>query len=286
MTVLQLVINGVLLGGAYLLLALGLNLIFGVLRIVNFAHGGMLVFAGLFVYWLSQSAHVAAVLAVVIAVVSVAVLGAITYLVALSRIKVEGYDAELLSLLLTYGVSLVLTNASTKAFTANYVSMPSLQGAWNIGSIRFGQAATVAAAVGFACGLALMYWLRGTRNGKQVLATAHSQIGAEVCGINARATKLAAFTVGATLAGLAGALLIFQQAIAPTADLSYTVLAFVMIAIGGLGSFLGASIGAMAVALLVTFVSFYWSGTASSLAPYALLLAVMLVRAGRSTSLV
>lgn len=281
MTILQLVIDGLLLGGTYLLLALGLNLIFGVLRVVNFAHGGMVVFAGLFAYWLSQSVHVAAWVAVALAVLAVALTGAVTYVIGLSRIRVRGYDGELVSLLVTYGISLVLVNGSTIAFGASYVSMPMLQGSWSLGAIRLGQAETVAAGIAVACSVVLMTWLRRTRSGKQVLATSQSPIGAEICGINAQATRLVAFTVGSALAGLAGSLIVFQQAVAPTADLSYTVLAFVMIAIGGLGSYGGAVIGAIALALLMTFTSFYWSGTASAISPYALLLIVMLVRARR-----
>jgi branched-chain amino acid transport system permease protein len=274
----QLIVNGLLLAGTYLLLAVGLNLIFGVLRVVNFAHGGMVVFAGLFVYWLDQSAGLGGVPAVIVAVLAVATIGFATQTVALSRIRVTGYDAELLSLLATYGVSLVLVNVSALAFGADYVSLPDLQGAWNVGSLHFGKAALIAALIGVACSLAVMYWLTRTSSGKRVIATAQSEAGAEVCGINATVTKRIAFTLGSALAGLAGALTIFQSTIAPTSALNYTVLAFVMIALGGLGNYAGAFIGAITLALITSFTSYYWSGTASSLAPYVLLLIVMLAR--------
>jgi branched-chain amino acid transport system permease protein len=278
MLVLQLIVNGLLLGGTYLLLAVGLNLIFGVLRVVNFAHGGMLVFAGLFVYWLDQSAHVNPVLAVVAAVLAVAVIGFATQVGALARIRVKGYDAELVSLLATYGVSLVLVNVSALAFGADYVSLPDMQGSWNVGSIHFGQAATVSAGIGVICSALVMFWLRRTRSGKRVVATAQSENGAEVCGINAAVTKRVAFTLGSALAGLAGALTIFQTTVAPSAGLGYTVLAFVMIALGGLGNYAGAFVGAVSLALIMSFTSYYWGGTASELAPYVLLLIVMLAR--------
>jgi branched-chain amino acid transport system permease protein len=274
----QLIVNGLLLAGTYLLLAVGLNLIFGVLGVVNFAHGGMVVFAGLFVFWLDQHAGVPPVVAVVAAVVAVAAIGLLTQTGALSRIRVKGYDAELLSLLATYGVSLVLVNVSALAFGADYVSLPDLQGSWSVGSINFGRAATVAAIVGVACSVVVLLWLRRTSSGKRVIATAQSETGAEVCGINATVTKRIAFTVGSALAGLAGALTIFQTTVAPSAGLGYTVLAFVMIALGGLGNYAGAFVGALCLAMLTSFTSYYWSGTASSIAPYALLLIVMLAR--------
>lgn len=276
--VVQLIINGLLLGGTYLLLAVGLNLIFGIMRIVNFAHGGMLVFAGLAVYWLSQSAHINAVLAAAIAVAGVGIIGLVSQVAALSHIKVRGYDAELLSLLATYGISLILVNGSTLMFGANYVSLPLLQGSWKVGAIHFGQSETIAAAIGVVCSLLVMYWLSRTRSGKQVMATAQSQTGAEVCGINAAVAKRVAFALGSALAGLAGALTIFQSAIAPSASLNYTVLAFVMVAIGGLGNYAGAFLGAVALALITTLSAYYLSGYAAAIAPYALLLIVMLAR--------
>jgi len=108
-----------------------------------------------------------------------------------------------------------------------------------------------------------------------------------VCGINATVTKCIAFTLGSALAGLAGALTIFQTTVAPSAGLGYTVIAFVMIALGGLGNYAGAFVGAICLALIASFTSYYWSGTAASIAPYALLLIVMLVRTRtRSASLV
>ena len=82
-----------------------------------------------------------------------------------------------------------------------------------------------------------------------------SEAGAEVCGINATVTKRIAFTLGSALAGLAGALTIFQSTIAPTSALNYTVLAFVMIALGGLGNYGGAFIGALCLALITSFTS-------------------------------
>ncbi|HEU4975073.1 MAG TPA: branched-chain amino acid ABC transporter permease [Baekduia sp.] len=278
MIVVQLFVNALLLAGTYLLLAVGLNLIFGVLRVVNFSHGGMVVFAGLFVYWLVLRQHVSPVLAVALAVVVVAAIGFVTQAAALARIRVTGYDAELLSLLATYGVALVLVNISALSFSADYVSLPELQGSWNIGSIHLGRAAVVAAAVGVISSSAVLFWLARTRSGKRVVATAQSETGAEVCGINAAVTKRVAFTLGSALAGLAGALTIFQSTMAPSAGLGYTVLAFVMIALGGLGNYAGAFLGALCLALLASFTSYYWSGTASAIAPYLLLLLVMLAR--------
>lgn len=282
MTAVQLIVNGILLAGTYLLLAVGLTLIFGVLRIVNFAHGGMVVFAALFVYWLDQTGRINAILAVALAVLAVAAIGLLTESTALARTKATGYHAELLSLLVTYGVSLLLINGGTLAFGANYVSLPALQGSWSAGPIRFAQAETIAAGVGVICSLVVMFWLRYTGSGKRVLATAQSETGAELCGINAGASKRLAFTVGSALAGLAGALTIFQSAVAPTDGLGYTVLAFVMIALGGMGNYVGAFAGALCLAMLSSFTSFYWSGTAAAIAPYGLLLVVMLARSHRT----
>lgn len=274
----QLVITGLLLGGTYLLMAVGLNLIFGVMRVVNFAHGSIMVFSGLLVYWLATSEHLNTLLAVIVASLAMFLAGALIQLFAIERVRAKGYQAELLSLLVTYGVALVFTNVADAKFGSSYVSLPAVQGAWVMGPLIVSKAEVLGGGVGLACSVAALGWLRYTQSGKRVLAASQSREGAQVCGINSAVVGRYAFAVGSALAGLAGALLIFQSAIAPDDSLGFTVIAFVLIAVGGLGNYLGSFVSAAVVGLAVTIAGYLWGGIIASLVPYMLLMAVMLVR--------
>lgn len=279
MTALQLVINGLLTGGTYLLMAMGLSLIFGVMKVVNFAHGAMMVFSGLLVFDLSQAAGLNVVLAVVIGVVSMALLGLLTQWVIIERVRGAGQQGELQSLVVTYGLSLVLVNGAVVLFGSQYMSLPSLQGSWSLGSITLARGTVVGGAVAITASLAVFWWLRMTHYGKLVIATSSNSIGAAACGVNPSAVRRVAFSVGAAMAAAAGGMLILETPLTPQSALDLTVLSFVVIAIGGLGSYRGAVVGAAALGLGESLVGYYLGGVLQSLVPYAFLLLVLLVRA-------
>lgn len=284
MVLLQLVINGVLLGGLYLLMAQGLNIVFGVMRVVNFAHGIFIVAAGLIVVSLFR-AGINPFVGIPMTFVALGAIGALTQRFLLDRITSTGIEYELTTLLVTFGLGYILANAAQEIWGTIDLSVPYLQGSITIGSLRLASALVVGCALALAFAAGLYWWLNRTRSGQSLRATAQSAAGAEICGIDTRRTKMIAFILGAGSAGVAGSLLVLSQPVAPQNAEQYTILSFVVIALGGLGDYLGAAIGALIMGLAQTLTAYYLSSVYAAAVPPFLLVIVMLLRPGGLLSL-
>ena len=275
---LQLVVNGVLLGGTYLLLAQGLNLVFGVMGVVNLAHGAIITLAGLFTFWFATTTHLNPLLVLPIVFIVMLAAGAGLQRVLIEPIVNSGRKAELLSLMVTFGLAYVLVEGALDIFGSEYVSLPDLQTTWVIGGLAVNEALVVAGLLGAGISGALQVWLQHTASGKTLLATSQNQIGALSCGIDVRRMRAVAFAVGSALAAAAGVLLILVIPLAaPTAD-TLTILAFVIVALGGLGDYQGAALAALLLGLVQSFVGYYLGGNAVYVVPYLLLIIFMIVR--------
>lgn len=278
MVQLQVAINGVLLGGLYLLMAQGLNLIFGVMRIVNFAHGIFIGISGLIVFSLSQHAGLNPFLGLPVTFAIMFVLGLLTQRLLIERVKGTGTQRELVTLLVTFGLSYILINIGQELWGSNAMAVPYLQSAIEIGTLRFTTALVIAFFLAILFSGALFWWLGSTISGKSVRATSQTEIGAASCGINTRRARTIAFALGSALAGPAGTLLILTRPIAPETASDLTIICFVVIALGGLGNYAGAVVGALILGLAQTFSSYHLGPTFGSAAPYVLLVLIMLLR--------
>ena len=275
----QVALNGIFLGAFYLVMAQGLNLIFGVMRIVNFAHGAIIVLGGLTVFGLSVRLHLNPFLGLPIVAVLAFLLGIAFQGLVLERAKGSNrHQQELLTLMVTFGLSYIMINFGQHAWGSEFKSLPYLQEAIAVGQLHF----SIALLVGF--GLAalitglLSVWLSATKMGKSLRATAQSTVGAASCGINPRRIRMIGFGLGSALAAAAGMLLVLTQPIAPQFANGFTVTAFVVVALGGLGNYPGAAVGALLVGLSQTFGGFMLNSTAQNATPYVLLILVMLLR--------
>ncbi len=282
MLALQLLVNGVLLGGLYVLVAQSLNLIFGVMGVVNLAHGAVIALAGLFTYWFTAQTGASPLLAVPIAFVAAALAGAVGQRLLIEPVmRAGGSKSELLSLIVTFGLSYILIELALQLFGADFVSVPYLQSSWTLGSLAFGKALVVAGA--FAAGMsALLYlWLNHTMSGKALLAASQSPTGAICCGIDVARVRVTAFAIGVGLAAAAGALVIVIMPVAPQTAADLNLLAFVIIALGGLGDYVGVAIAAVLLGIAQSVAGYYLGGNAEYVLPYVLLLAVMVALPGR-----
>jgi len=276
MLILQLVVNGLLLAGLYVLMAQSLNLIFGVMRIVNFAQGTMIAVAGLFTVWFATHFGFNPFFALPIVFLAMFSVGAIVERFVLRRIKLRGVQGELMTLLVTFGISYLLINFALKAFGSQFVSLPYLQSSWEVGGIEFAKSLVIAGVLGALLSAALFYWLNRTAAGMAMLATSQSRIGAGTCGINAGRMGTLAFALGSGLAAMAGVLLVLVTPLGPNSGGDLTILCFVVIAIGGLGDYVGAVFGALLLGLSQSVLGFYLGGNVQSLIPYILLILIML----------
>jgi branched-chain amino acid transport system permease protein len=276
--VVQLAVNGLLLGGLYLLMAQGLNLVFGVMRIVNLAHGVLIVVAGLIVYRLNEAYGINPLLAVALVAPAFFVLGALLQRLLIERIKAVGIQGELLSLMLTYGLSYIFISVALHAFGAQYLSLPYLQSSLEIGSVTINESLLVASGVAVLLAGGLYGWLTYTPSGKQIRATSQSRVGAVSCGIDTRRVRMIAFATGSALAAAAGTLLVVVRPVAPQLADDFTVLAFVVIMLGGLGNYLGAAVGAFLLGAAQSFGGYYLGPEVESALPFVAMLLIMLIR--------
>ncbi|MGC8476551.1 MAG: branched-chain amino acid ABC transporter permease [Acetobacteraceae bacterium] len=282
MLALQLLVNGILLGGLYVLIAQSLNLIFGVMGVVNLAHGAVIALAGLFTYWFTATTGASPLLAVPIAFVVAALAGALGQRLLIEPVmRAGGSKSELLSLIVTFGLSYILIELALQLFGADFVSVPYLQSSWTLGPLAFGKALVVAGAFAAAMSALLYIWLNRTVSGKALLAASQSPTGAICCGIDVARVRIIAFAIGVGLAAAAGALVIVIMPVAPQTASDLTLLAFVIIALGGLGDYLGVAVAALLLGVAQSVAGYYLGGNAEYVLPYVLLLAVMVALPGR-----
>ncbi len=275
MLALQLAANGILLGGMYILIAQSLNLIFGVMGIVNFAHGAFIAMAGLFTYWFATRLGLNPLIAVPLVFVVMTAFGAAVQRLLLESLSGIGRRHELLSLIITFGLSYILIEIALQVFGTDYVSLPYLQQTWVVGGVTFNAALTVSGLVGAAISGVLHVWLNWTGAGKALLAAAQSETGAVTCGIDVGRMRMTAFAIASGLAGLAGMLIILVMPIAAQSAGDLTILAFVMIALGGLGNYKGVALAALLLGVAQSVAGYYVGGDVETVLPYALLIVVM-----------
>ena len=245
----QLLLNGLVMGVIYALVAMGLSLIFGVLEIVNFAHGEFYMLASMLAYFLTAQwgfDYWATIL--VVTVVGVAV-GYVLFEGLLLGLRGEAFER---SILLTMGLSMVLQNGAVFLFTTNPHLLESKLSYQNIlvGDFRMPVARLYALGLGFAAFAVLYLILHRTRIGKAMRGVAQNRAAADMVGIDARAVSRLAVAIGIGLTGLAGAALAPVYAVHPLMGFNFVFKAFAIIIIGGLGNISGAAIAAVILGVI------------------------------------
>ena len=245
----QLLLNGLVMGVIYALVAMGLSLIFGVLEIVNFAHGEFYMLGSMLAYFLTAQwgfDYWATIL--VVTVVGVAV-GYVLFEGLLLALRGETFER---SILLTMGLSMVLQNGAVFLFTTNPHLLESKLSYQNIlvGDFRMPVARLYALGLGFAAFAVLYLILHRTRIGKAMRGVAQNRAAADMVGIDARAVSRLAVAIGIGLTGLAGAALAPVYAVHPLMGFNFVFKAFAIIIIGGLGNISGAAIAAVMLGVI------------------------------------
>ncbi len=277
-TYLILAISGLLWGGVYLLMATGLNLIYGVMKVVNMAHGDFIVVGGLLSVSLFAVYRASPLVALPLAAVLLFLLGAAIGKGILARLDSAGSQGELRTLLATFGVSYIVSNAALLIWGGQYESIPFLEGSLPVFGLLIPQGLAVCSALAFAIALGMQVWLTRTMGGRLVRATAQSELGAASCGIDISRVRFLTFAAGSAMAGAAGALvvtLIPQQA---SSGGFLTVQAFTLIALGGLGNYVGAFIAALLLGLAEVGTSYFFGANAAAGVIYLIFITVLILR--------
>lgn len=272
-------ISGILYGLFYGFVGIGLNLLFGVMRLVNLAHGDMVVFGGYLAYVLATYAHLDPLWAIPISVPAALAVGTALYYITVPRLR-HAADTETASLILFFGVSQVLEAIASAAFGNNPKTLsPSAFGApVHLFGQAYASSAVVSGLVSVPALAVLFGYLYRTRLGLATRAVMADETEARASGIRIRMVGASAFAIGVAFAVAVGALGIFMLGgVNPTTGSTVTVTAFTVIIIGSLGSPVGTAVGGLLYGLVLSFTETFaseWSG----LVPFALLLLVVLVR--------
>ena len=274
------VVGGLMQGGVYAMFAVGLTLIFGVMRIINAAHGEM-VMMGAYLTWVCFFYLGLDPLLSMVLTLPVAFLFGVAVQKLLLNAAVGA--PELTGLLITFGLGLVMIYTAELIFTTDFRTIPYAPGTVRLTStIAVGRNRLVSFVLAVVISAAVYLFLKLTRLGKAVRATALNAEVALVCGINVRRIYLVTTGLAAALAAAGGALVSIQFGFNPETGVVYTLQAFAIIILGGRGHYVGALIGGVMLAVLENLVSLMVpNGTAMvELAAYGLMIAVLLIRPG------
>lgn len=275
LVLLQLLIGGLLLGGLYALISIGLTLIFGVLRLVNFAHGEFLMFAMYGSFWLMQLFHIDPYVSLLIVPLALAVLGVLVYKLIIARVVEAPSHVQTFA---TAGLSIVLMNLALMVWHGDFRTVKTSYGdatLW-LGAISVSTPRLIAFAVAMLVSGGLFALLQYTMLGKAIRAVAQDRAVAGLMGIDVRRVYLWAFVLGIALVGVAGPLLIPIYYVSPTVGLHFVLIAFVVVVFGGMGNLLGALLGGLIIGVVET-LSGYYLGTQMQQAVYFLVFILVLV---------
>ena len=277
-TFLQVAFDGLLNGLLYALVAAGLSLIWGVMDVINFAHGEFLMVAMYLSYWLGFIWKVDPLVSSVAGGAFVFILGALTYRLVISRTIGKSAMSALLA---TFGLSMLLKNVCLNRFSPNFrILQHTLLGAktFSLSGIIIPLPQLVIGLVALAL-LYLIYLLvKKTRLGWAIQATAMDKEAAELMGINTERIYLLVFGLGGACVGIAGGLLPSYLAVHPEVGGLFSLIAFVCVAMGGFGSIPGALLASLLIGLVEAFAGFYIAPVFKYVAVFGLYLVVVMVR--------
>jgi len=274
---LQIIANGVLLGGLYALMALGLALVWGVLNIVNLAHGAFIMLGAYVCYYLFALLGVDPFAALPLVMATLFCFG---YLVQRYVLNLIIRAPMFNTLLITFGIEVVLTYLAQLAFSADYRTVnPTYAGAnFALAGITLPLVRAVAFAVALTLTCALWLFLARTRLGRAIRACAQNLVAARLYGVEPRHIYALTFGLGAALAGAAGDLYGVVSQINPYIGGALTAKSFAIAIIGGLDNPLGVVVGGLFLGIVESVTALYIGPTYTDVASFGILVLVLVVR--------
>jgi len=272
---LQGIVSGLLAGGVYAMIALGMALIFGVMRVINVAHGTLLMLGGYTTYWLFALYSMNPFLSLIVSFPLLFFIG-----VLLQRFfvyRVVGAP-ELSSLILTFGLSILITNLAMLSWTSDYRSVEFLTGSFLLGPIAVSKSRLLTFGTALAVTVLAFVFLNKTKTGKAIRATSQHRELAQICGINVRRVDMITFGFASGLAGAGGSLISVMFSIFPEMGRGYVFKSFLVIVLGGAGNYPGAFLGGLILGVVEGLTSLLLSAQLSEVIAYVLLVVLLLVR--------
>ncbi len=273
----QVLVSGLLIGGVYALISVGLNLIFGVVRIINFAHGDVVMLGMYLTFWLNNLYNVDPYLSAIIVLPAMFLFGIILQRIIVQPILDASANMQIFA---TVALSLILQNLALIFWKGDFRSVQTVYSMATLESL--GIIVSVPRLVAFLVALAsisLLYsFLKHTYLGKALRAIVEDNSVARLMGIKVERLYLLAFGLGSALTALGGILLVPFSSIYPTVGVPYTLLAFIVVVLGGLGSMGGTFMAGLFIGVVEAFGGTYISPALKEAIYFGIFILVLLVR--------
>ncbi|MBW2063583.1 MAG: branched-chain amino acid ABC transporter permease [Deltaproteobacteria bacterium] len=279
--ILQVLFAGLIIGGIYALIALGLNLIYGTMRLLNIAHGELIMLGAYATYWLYTLYGVSPLVSMVLVSGLCALLGLVvcrSIFLPIIRTSKSIAVLESNSLLIFFGLSVIFSNAASLLWTADIRGYSYMTKVFHIGGVPLMQNRLLAFMVAVAVCIVSYLLLQKTMLGKAIRALIQDREASQLVGINAPFIYVFSFCLGFAMAGLAGCLLSMFYEITPFMGLPYTIVAFIVIVLGGLGNILGSLLGGFLLGLLETVGVSITSPGLRPILSYSVFILIILIR--------
>jgi len=277
-TALQAVLNGLLTGSLYALIGMGMALIFGVMRIVNFAHGAFMMVGMYVTYVLYERFAINPYFGFIGAALFLFVVGYLVYQQLLRRISER---SDFMQILLTLGIALILIDGVQLIFGADYhqINIPLLSVNYRIGGhISLNAPWLVSFGITFVLGIAMFMFVMRTMLGRALRAIAQNRYAAPLMGIDVHRVQALSFGMGLAAVGMAGGLLLPVFYLYPGVGDQFTLKAFVMVVLGGMGSIGGAAVAGLVLGIVESLTSLYWGNEWAIAVDFVIFLLVLSLR--------
>jgi len=273
----QAIVSGILIGGLYVLISIGLTLIFGVMRVINFAHGDLMMAAMYVTYWLFTLYGIDPYISLVVTIPILFVIGSVVQRFLIDRVLAGPQESQLF---LTLGVMLVVQNLALLFWKADYRAINTYYtgAVIRLGGVFISVPKLTSFFVAVLLTALLYIFLTRTRTGKAMRATAQNREVSSLMGVDVRRVYVIAFGIGTACVGAAGTLLSTFYYISPTVGTTFTLMAFLAVVLGGMGSFTGALFGGLIVGLAESLGAVYVATQYRELVTFVLFILILLVK--------
>jgi len=273
----QALISGILIGGVYALIGIGLTIIFGVMRVINFAHGDLLMLGMYLTYFLFTLLHIDPFVSIIITIPLMFLFGGLLQKIIINR-ALNALPQN--QILLTIGMGLVMSNSIMLAFTSDYKILSTTYSSSSVTLLGISISEPLAVSFVITLGIttALYWFLYRTDTGQAIRATAQDREAAQLMGINVKRMSIIAFGIGSALAATAGALISPTYYIYPQVGSIFTLKAFVITVLGGMGSIFGAILGGVLIGMTESIGGVYLGSGWKDVIVFILFLLVLLFK--------
>ncbi len=271
----QALINGLLRGAIYGLVALGLTLIWGVMRVINLAHGEFIILGAYTAFWMFTLYSLQPLVSLLIGIPLGFIIGIIIYLALVKRV-VNG--PELSSLLVFFGLSMIIQNIMLTYWTADVRGLPTLYASINFGSITIIGDRLIASLIALILAVLLLVLLKYTYFGRSIRAVVQDTDAAMLMGVNVNYVYMMSMSIGIILTFLGGVLIALTSPFTPYQGGIYTLYSFLVVVLGGLGNPLGSLFGGLLIGIIESYTATYWSSGLSPAVAFVLLIIILIIK--------